>query len=141
MNKPEKMEQSGKRRIQLGIILACAAAGMLLLLFGGRGAEADGSAAPTLSWQSYTAELEAKATALCGRVEGVGDVAVAVSLTQGVEYVYEENRLLTERPPQIGGIGVVCSGGNDPVTVQTLISLLSAAFGVSSNRIYVTGAE
>ena len=141
MNKTEKVDQSGKKYVQLGIILACAAVGMLLLFFGGRDTKTDESAKPTVSWQSYTAEMEAKATALCSRVEGVGDVAVAVSLAQGVEYVYEENRLLTERPPQIGGIGVVCSGGDDPVTVQTLISLLSAAFGVSSNRIYITGAQ
>lgn len=136
------MPKSNQRRLWL--IAACALLGLLLMLF----VPADGGeeeASPTQDWQSYTAALEEKAAVLCTRVAGVRDVTVAVSLAQGVEYVYtdegaRETLLLTERPPQISGIGVVCTGGDDPVTVQTLVSLLSAAFGVGANRIYVTAA-
>lgn len=138
-----RVPKSDRRRIWL--IAACAAVGLALMLFG---TAAAGSTEPSESaqdWQTYTAALEEKAAALCTRVAGVRDVTVAVSLAQGVEYVYadedaRETLLLTERPPQISGIGVVCTGGDDPTTVQTLVSLLSAAFGVGTNRIYVTAA-
>lgn len=142
--KGEKRMQKSDRRIWL--IAACAALGLALMLFGGLagGSETEPSE-PAQDWQTYTAALEEKAAALCTRVAGVRDVTVAVSLAQGVEYVYadedaRETLLLTERPPQISGIGVVCTGGDDPATVQTLVSLLSAAFGVGTNRIYVTAA-
>lgn len=140
-----------RRRGRLWLIVACAAAGLLLMLAGmwmeERQSTQSGTTAAEGDWQSYTAALEAKAADLCTRVAGVSDVTVAVSLAQGVEYVYADEDsssrqalLVTERPPQISGIGVVCAGADDPVTVQTLLSLLSAAFGVSTNRIYITAA-
>ena len=48
---------------------------------------------------------------------------------------------VTEKPPTIGGIGIVCRGGGDPIIQNRLISLLSATFGVSSTKIYITEAE
>ena len=139
------MANARSRRMQLWLIVACAAIGLGLMLLA---ALSDGSAERTAAvetdWQAYTASLEQKAAELCTRVAGVSDVTVAVSLAQGVEYVYaddvRERVLVTERPPQISGIGVVCAGGDDPATVQTLLSLLSAAFGVGTNRICITPA-
>lgn len=146
----KKMLDWMRRGGRLWLIVACAAAGLILLVAGivlddRQTAKTGGSTEG--DWQTYTAALEAKAADLCTRVAGVSDVTVAVSLAQGVEYVYagedgsaRQALLVTERPPQISGIGVVCAGADDPATVQTLLSLLSAAFGVSTNRIYITAA-
>ena len=46
---------------------------------------------------------------------------------------------LTQRVPEILGIGVVCSGGSDPRVQSEVTALLCAAFGVGSHKIYVTG--
>ena len=135
------------RQGRLWVILALAAAGICLLLL--PRAEQGATSTNTVSgdWQSEIAALEEKAEALCSRVAGVDEVTVAISLAQGIEYVYSEGEgysrqamLVTERPPQISGIGVVCVGGDDPRVVQTLLSLLSAAFGVGTNRICITPA-
>lgn len=130
---------------RLWLIAACAALGLVLMLAASFTGTSGAEASASQDWQTYITALEEKAASLCTRVAGVRDVTVAVSLAQGVEYVYadedaRETLLLTERPPQISGIGVVCTGGDDPATVQTLVALLSAAFGVGSNRIYVTAA-
>lgn len=116
--------------------------------------------------ERYVGALEAKIAELCGSVAGVSDVRVAVTLASGYEYVYakdtEEKQgadgatggsshyvtvgsgagesvvYLSERPPVIGGIGIVCRGGGRDAVRRELLELLSAAFGVPSNRIYVT---
>lgn len=142
-------EKSGNRR-QLAIIVLAALIGAALMLIGGLSQErGDAAAAETPDWQAYLAELEQKACLLCGEVAGISEVTVAISLEQGVEYVYADHTdgygsrqaaLLTERPPQISGIGVVCRGADDPAAVERLVSLLSAAFGVGSHRIYIAQA-
>ena len=108
------------------------------------------------------AELETRVKALCSRVTGVGEAEVMITLSGGFEYVYatdtrtaaggvttsyvtvgsgggESLVFVTEKPPAIVGVGVVCAGGNDPAVRQEITSLLSAALGIGSNKIYVTG--
>lgn len=123
-------------------IALCAVLGIVLMLLFPAERSATDSAVQQNGWQNCTAVLEQKAAVLCSRVSGVGEVTVAISLTRGAEQVYaDENArqtvLLTEHPPEISGIGVVCSGGDDPAVVERLISLLSAAFGVATHRIYI----
>ena len=100
--------------------------------------------------------------AICSRVAGVGAVEVIVTLESGYEYVYATDKkvtvggestsyitvgsgddeslvYITERLPAILGIGVVCTGGMDSTVRREVTALLSAAFGVGSNKIYVTG--
>lgn len=46
---------------------------------------------------------------------------------------------LTKITPRIRGIAVVCPGGDDPQVQMQLISLLTAAFGISAAHVYVGG--
>jgi hypothetical protein len=115
-----------------------------------------------LSMEDYRLALEARICHICARVEGAGQVYAVVNLAGGYEYVYaadvktttggvsnqhivigsgndERVVYLTQRVPEILGIGVVCGGGNDPRVQNEVTRLLSAAFGVGSNKIYVTG--
>ena len=150
---------SGGKKTKPAIILVAALAGVALLLFGGM---SGGSRHETVSTVSedldrYAESVEAKIYELCSRVEGVSNVSVAVSLECGYEYVYareddagkylvvgsgsSENAVrVTEKTPIIGGIGIVCRGGGNPAIQNKLINLISAAFGVGSNKIYITEA-
>ena len=112
----------------------------------------------------YAETLEKKIAALCESVNGVSSVRVAVTLQSGYEYVYAKDSelytsgegttgsyhyltigsgsseaavYLSEKPPTVGGIGIVCCGGGDPSVKKELIELLSAALDVASNKIYV----
>lgn len=116
------------------------------------------------SLEAYARALEERIEVLCEGVSGVSDVRVAVTLTSGYEYVYAKDTknessgdrysgsdayltvgngasegvvYLSEKLPVIGGIGIVCRGGGDANVRRELIELISAAFGVPSNKIYV----
>lgn len=115
--------------------------------------------------EQYSASLEAKISELCSKVKGVGNVDVRVYLDSGFEtlYAYDEESkssssgvnsekkyvtvgsgneetmvTIVERMPNICGIGIVCTGGGDPTVARELIALISSAYGISSNKIYVT---
>ena len=116
----------------------------------------------TRTTEEYRADLEARMEAICSRVSGVGSVDVIVTLEGGYEYVYATDKMvtvggestsyitvgsgdsenlvyITERAPAIVGIGVVCTGGMDATVRREVTALLTAAFGVGSHQVYVTG--
>ena len=151
-------------RMRWLLIIGGALLGVFLLLYGGGAFQSskedtltEGSYSPaedTLT--QYQAYLEARIRTLCQAVDGVEDVLVFVSFSQSFESVYatEETEhgeeyvilgsgssatalLLTQSPPRIDGIGIVCTGGGNASVRQELTSLLSATFRLSSNRIYI----
>lgn len=164
----KSMKKSGKLAIALvGILLGV----LLLFIGNRTGkADADPAPVlpetpeVTRSAEEYRTDLEVRMEAICAQVAGVGTVDVVVTLEGGYEYVYatdvkivsgSETRTyitvgsgnsetlvyITERAPAITGIGVVCTGGMDAGVRREVTSLLSAAFGVGSNKIYVTGRK
>ena len=141
------------------IIILAGVLGIMLILFGGdteksdKKAEAEGEED---RFVEYSDKIEAKILELCSKVEGVNNVSVAVSFENGFEYVYatdgdktltvgsgsSENAVqVTQKPPTISGIGIVCTGGGNPQIQQKLINLISSAFGIGSNRIYIAEAQ
>ena len=66
------------------------------------------------------------------------------SVSQNDEYVIYDGEngdsplLLKEKFPEIEGVAVVCSGGDDIYVKEKVVKCVSALFGVSSNRISVT---
>jgi len=114
----------------------------------------------------YTEALEERIEELCTTIGGITEARVLLTLDCGTEYIYGQNikqsgmgetisystdyiilnRDNTENPvlvmeiyPKIRGIAVVCTNGEDIMTQQKVIELLSAALGISSNRIKVAG--
>ncbi len=148
-----------KKNSKLWIIMIGAIAGVILLVVGNGGKEETVKVeTDDMALVNYTKETEKKIYEICSRVKGVSDVSVAVSFESGFEYVYAKNEnkgdlivigsgnsksavKVTEIPPEIKGIGVVCRGGSDPMTQSKLLNLLSATFGVSTNKIYITEAK
>lgn len=148
-----------KKNSKLWIIMIGAIAGVILLLMGSSGKEETVKVeTDEMALMNYTKETEKKIHEICSRVKGVSEVSVAVSFESGFEYVYAKNEdkgdiivigsgssksavKVTEIPPEIKGIGVVCRGGGDPIIQGRLLNLLSATFGVSTNKIYITEAQ
>ncbi len=112
--------------------------------------------------EEYRLALERRVADITAEVAGAGSVSVVVTLEGGYEYVYAYDKKVTvggesttyitvgsgddeslvflcERAPAIVGIGVVCSGGGNITVRQEIIALLSAAFDVPTNKIYVAG--
>lgn len=164
--KKESLSQKiGKRKLLL--ILLGGGVGVLLLLFGSGWFGNPSGKATTDNTQKieeevrqYREETEKQIKELCESVQGVGNVTVAVSLSGGFETVYatESNNsgehyvtigsgsnqqavLLYRTPPDVTGIGIVCTGGSDLNIRRELLSLLSATYHISTNRIYITEAK
>lgn len=151
----EKLKKKGK----LWVIILGAVAGVFLLLIGnGTSEQKQVEANEAKALEEYSQSVEKKIHEICSKVKGVSDVSVAVSFESGFEYVYAQNEdkgdfiligsgssksavKVTEKPPTIGGIGIVCRGGGDPTVQNKLIKLLSAAFNISSNKIYIAEAK
>ena len=152
-------------RLRLALLLGCGVLGILLILFG----SGKKNTQQTTKEQPYSTEsdelviyqdyLETRIKHLCESVSGVRNVTVVVTLSGSFESVYatewpdgnEEYVILgsgssaspiylSRSAPEIAGIGIVCSGGSNDHIRRELISLLSATFHISSNRIYITEA-
>lgn len=164
--KNENGEENGKAKLWL--ILGITAVGILLLLLGGGGlleqkseqAQENNQTTDEEELRRYQSYLEEKIKVLCESVSGVSNVTVAVTLSGGFESIYateindgdevyvllgsgssQNGLLLSHDAPQIIGIGIVCRGGGSSAVQRELTALLSSAFDLSSNRIYVTEAK
>ncbi len=116
------------------------------------------------STEDYAEEVETRVAAICGQVKGAGKVRAVVTLSGGYRAVYasdsqstnggyknntvligsgssEEGIPICYENPKIAGIGIVCDGGGDPAVRANIVSLVSAAFDVASNKIYVAPSE
>lgn len=149
----------GKRRVPLLIVGAML--GVLLLLLGSVGtAEDEGESGDALATRAaelvmYEQTLEKDLAALCDAVSGVSHVRVFVSFESGYVMKYttdgegtpitvgsgskEQALFETVVPPRVAGVGIVCAGGDRASVQQTLTELVSAALGISSNRVSVSG--
>ena len=112
-----------KRNGKLKFILIILIAGIVLLVIAEKDVKKDTSIQSSLNTET---SLEIKIRTLCERVDGVSSVNVAVS---------------TDGDGEIVGIGIVCRGGGEPKIQRELLSLVSAACGVGSNRIFITEAQ
>ncbi len=144
-------------------LLLLAALGLGLLLFGGKMSTAD-EPVPETPYSPkedelvlYREHLEERIQSICQAVSGVGKVQVAVTLSGSYEAVYATEikdgneeyvilgsgssasaLLLSKETPSVIGVGIVCSGGADTRVKSELTALVSAAFDVPTNRIYIS---
>ena len=60
-----------------------------------------------------------------------------VTFSRGEENTYKGSKLTESRPPEVLGVTVVCDGGDNATVRARLTEMLSALFGIGSNRIAV----
>ncbi|HHW25385.1 MAG TPA: hypothetical protein GXX22_08015 [Clostridiales bacterium] len=106
----------------------------------------------------YVERLEREVAALIEQIDGAGVAHVLIMLESDSEHVYaynskngsreyftvgsgssEEPVLLRRMAPRLRGIAVVCSGGDNPVVQQKIISMLCALFDLPSTKVFVSG--
>lgn len=159
----------GKGLVVFALVLGLALVVRGSLLSGGGKPPADTEksqpASQLFDMEDYRKSLEESVRALCAQVKGVSNVSVLLTLEAGSELVYAQNSesggtdrqkseyvisssggspnglLLKENYPKICGIAVVCTGGDNANIKKEIIDLLSAAFNLSSNRIYVAAGK
>ncbi len=151
---------------KLFLVAALAIVGILLMLLPSEiTSDKDTKASDSERLEEYTTNLEKKIAELCSGVQGVSNVRVSVYFGSGFETVYAYNEeskttsgggvntekkyvtvgsgsgesmvCIVERMPSICGVAVVCSGGGSPQISKELINLISSAYGVPKNNIYV----
>ena len=152
--------------LKMTLLLICGAVGIFLIL-GGELFSSSEKKGDDLQHcdefpdaQAYSKEVEEKVIKLCSQVRGAGKVCAVVTLSGGYNAVYAQNSqssgsgyknefvmlgrgsdekplLIGYSPPGIAGIGIICSGGKEEYVRYEMISLVSAAFGISPNKIYV----
>lgn len=153
-----------KDRKSMALIIILLMLGLLLLILPGNTNKAKISDDEE-RLAKYTENLENKISALCSKVKGVSDVSVTLYFDSGFEtiYAYDEQSKTTssglnsekkyvtigsgndesmvcvlEKMPNICGVAIVCRGGGNSLVANELINLISSAFGVPKNKIYVT---
>lgn len=158
MKKIIEILKSGKGIIPLVVLFL---AGVFLVFFSD---QTDNSQVPVdysvneaFDFNEYEKALEAKISEQVNKISGVSQCEAAVILERS--YVYEYVRLDNgdvlvcendgyEIPvveclvaPEIKGISVICSGGNDPQIKKQITDMLIALLDVPSNKIWVGGKE
>lgn len=112
---------------------------------------------------AYASMLEARVAEICSQVAGAGNVNVFVSLKGGYRTVYAVDSQSTSsgyknevvmsgsgsdkkavvtayENPEIGGVGIVCSGADDERVRSQIISLVAAALNIGTNKIFVASS-
>lgn len=109
-------------------------------------------------FDDYTGFLENKIEELLLQMNGINEVTVFITLENSGETVYAENfasnsseyvvfssdnyhngLILAENAPLVRGVAVICTNGNDIKIQSKVVSLLSSALGIPTNRISVCG--
>ena len=146
------------------IIIVLLAVGLLLLILPTDAKSVNAASDGEKRLTNYTEMLESKISALCSKIQGVSNVSVTVYLESGFETVYAYNEqskatsngtnsekkyvivgsgndesmvCIVEKMPSISGVAVVCRGGGNPVIANQLINLISSAYNVPKNKIYI----
>ena len=47
--------------------------------------------------------------------------------------------VVEEKPPRVGGVAIVCEGGDNPAVQKKVIDLVCALYGIPSSRVSVSG--
>lgn len=154
--------QNSKNRLIFFALLAVA--GVLLMIFAGNSKNSDEEelSFEDLDPAAYASAVEERVEELCNRIDGVSSTYAVVTLKGGYKAIYasdlqsgssnsknqtviigsgsgEQGLLIGYENPEIAGIGIVCSGGEDYVVKQNIISVISSAFDIPSNKIFVAG--
>ena len=159
-----RISMLGNKKAVISLV-ALALGGVILLLISSGITKAEEKEVnfQNLDPAKYAEEVEERVEALCNRVDGASSAYAVVTLKGGYRAIYasdyqsgsssskhatvivgsgsaEKGLLIGYENPEISGIGIVCSGGDDYNVRKNIISVVSSAFDVSSNKIFVSGS-
>ncbi|MBR7060862.1 MAG: hypothetical protein IKI34_03935, partial [Eubacterium sp.] len=113
----------------------------------------------------YVESLEKETKEIIRSIDGAGDCLVMITLKASSESVYAKNTdenhnsgsfsksdeyvfykqsngetpvLVKEYFPQVSGVAVVCSGGDNYAVKESIINCLTSLFGIPSSKISVS---
>ena len=154
---------SSNNKINTYLMIAAIAIIALLLIgtdSGGSGVQDNNTA--TISFDDeYRAKITDELVKTISQIKGVGKVSVMVTVESSYRYVYSEDiqkttdskktetvilqnkEALLQRieAPAIGGVLVVCSGGDNPAVKEKVINAVSTVLDISSSKVYVTSSN
>lgn len=146
------------------IIIILLAIGLILLILPTSASTKKNSDNSNSRLEEYSQSIEKKIADMCSNVSGVSNVKVTVYFDSGFETIYAYNEeskssstgtnsekkyvtigsgndesmvCVLERMPNICGVAIVCKGGGNPLVSNQLTNLISSAFGVPKNKIYI----
>lgn len=155
-----------KSKLLILLLVLCGFLGICLVLFGGqKGSDSTvgKEGLQEMDPDDYAKRVEEQVEELCNRIDGVSGTYAVVALKGGFKALYasdlqqgssnkknqtvvigsgsdEQGLLIGYENPEISGIGIVCSGGDDYNIRKDIISMVSSAFGLPSNKIFVAGS-
>ncbi len=162
---------AGADKKKMILLFFIGAAGLVLIILGYAApwnkAQESGAEEIQISSQTmeYIKDIENKIRSMTEMITGSSDVSVIVSAESGTEYVYVSNEdlsgadvtreyitvknengvyelvLAKEVYPEITGVSIACTGGDDYSMQKKIIDSVSTAFGLSKNRICVVGTK
>ncbi len=112
-----------KKRKRLILICAALVLGVILIV---------ASTTPTTSSTADTDAVEEKLEEMCSSLEGVGSCRVMVT------YKQVEKRYGQSEEKIVESVAVVCKGADRASVRRELTEMLSALFGIGTNRIHIS---
>ncbi len=111
----------------------------------------------------YARNVEKQVEALCNKIDGASGAYAVVTLKGGYRAIYAtdsqsgnttfknetviigsgsgaQGLLIGYENPEIAGIGIVCSGGDKVAVRKNIVAVVSSAFDIGSNKIFVSGS-
>lgn len=164
----EKIKEKLKSKpIKVKVLIIAGVIGMILILLSEISFPVKNSGEDVVSYDyaSYVKNLDKELTEIISSIDGVGQCKVMITLKNTAESVYAKNSevsadessssendeyviyngengdgpiLLQENFPEIEGVAIVCSGGDNIAVKEQIIKCVAALFNISSNRISVS---
>lgn len=151
------------KKIVLLLILAIVGIFIITITSGDKKDDTVKESIEELDPAQYAESIERQVEELCNRVDGVSGAYAVVTLKGGYQAIYavdsqsgssasknqtvvigsgsnEQAILEGYRYPEIAGVGIVCHGGDSYEVKNKIISLVSSAFDLSANKIFVVGS-
>ncbi len=122
------------------IIIAGAAIILLLALIpSGSGKNENVGVLSGEELSKYERTLESRLTEILSEIENIGEIKVMVSLDASARTEYGKNAdmLLEMKMPEVRGVIVVCSGGDDIIVCEKVVRAVTGVFAISSTRVSV----
>ena len=125
-------EMLAQRRGRIYLLLFAVGIGLLLLSLAIAPVEDDSG-----ELEEYQQRLEEQLSEICSQVEGAGRCRVMVSFSEGESKEYKSGNLVSSKTPMVDGVTVLCKGAERASVRAELSELISALYGIGSNRICI----